>query len=145
MSASAALPPNAFIGAADAPTDASLAAALGPAKAVWDSLIDSLTADGLIDTREWKSYSRKTGWALRLARGKRTVVWLSPCDRRIRVAFILGDKALAAARASDLPARVLALFDDAPKYPEGTGIHLHLTSAKDLPAIRKLARIKLDN
>jgi hypothetical protein len=145
MSASATLPPNAFIGAADAPTDASLAAALGPAKSVWDSLIDSLTTDGLIDTREWKSYSRKAGWSLRLARGKRTIVWLAPCDRRIRVAFILGDRALFAARQSDLPARVLAVFEDAPGYPEGTGIRIHITSAKDIPAIRNLARIKCAN
>jgi hypothetical protein len=145
MSSTAALPVNAFIGAPAAPTDDSLAAALGPAKSVWDAIIDALTADGITDTREWKSYSRKSGWSLRLARGKRTIVWLAPCERRIQVAFILGDKAVAAARSSDLPARVLALFDDAPKYPEGTGIRLHSTSAKDVPAIRKLARIKLAN
>jgi hypothetical protein len=145
MSASTALPPNAFIGVAAAPTDTDLAAALGPAKPVWDALIDSLTADGIIDTREWKSYSRKAGWSLRLARGKRTIVWLSPCGRQICVGFILGDKALAAARQSNLPARVISLLDDAPKYPEGTGLRLHIKSASDLPAIRKLARIKLAN
>jgi Protein of unknown function (DUF3788) len=145
MSAPAVLPPNAFIGAASAPTDPDLALALGPAKPVWDALLGSLTADAIIDTREWKSYSRKAGWAFRLARGKRTIVWLAPCDRQIRIAFILGDKAVAAARRSNLPARVIALLDDAPKYPEGTGLRLHITSAKDLPAIRKLARIKLEN
>ena len=145
MSATAVLPPNAFIGAIAAPTDADLAAALGPVKPVWDALIAAVVAETGIDVQEWKSYSKKAGWSLRLARGKRTIVWLVPCERRIRVAFILGDKALAAARRSDLPARILALFDDAPKYPEGTGIRLHIASAKDLPAIRKLARIKLDN
>jgi len=145
MSANADLPPNAFIGATAAPTDAELATALGPAKSVWDSLIAGLTADGIIDVQEWKSYSRKSGWSLRLARGKRTIIWLAPCERLIRVAFIFGDKALTAARQSDLPARVLALFDTAEKYPEGTGIRLHIASAKDLPAIRKLARIKLEH
>jgi hypothetical protein len=145
MSASAALPPNAFIGAVTAPTDGELANALGPAKAVWDGLIGSLTAEGIVDTREWKSYSRKSGWSLRLVRGKRTIVWLAPCERCIHVAFIFGDKALTAIRSSKLPARILALLDDAPKYPEGTGIRLHIRSARDLPAVRALARIKLDH
>jgi hypothetical protein len=145
MSATAALPANAFIGFAAAPSDADLAAVLGPAKPVWDTLIDALNAEGIIDTREWKSYSRKAGWALRLARGKRTIVWLAPCNRQIRIAFILGDKALVAARQSGLPARVLALFDDAPRYPEGTGIRIHIRAARDLPSIRTLARIKCAN
>jgi hypothetical protein len=145
MSDTATLPRNAFIGAAAAPTDAELAAALGPAKVAWDGLIDSLTAEGLVDTREWKSYSRKGGWSLRLARGKRTIVWMAPCERLVQVAFILGDKAMAAARAGQLPARILSLLDEAPKYPEGTGVRIHITSVKDLPTLRKLARIKLEN
>lgn len=145
MSATAVLPANAFIGAIVPPTDDELATALGPAKPAWDALIAGLTADGIIDVQEWKSYSRKAGWSLRLARHKRTIVWLAPCERRVRIAFIFGDKALAAVRRSDLPGRILALFDSAEKYPEGTGIRLHITSAKDLPAIRKLARIKLQH
>jgi hypothetical protein len=35
--------PNAFIGKAKKPTDAELATALGPAKAVWDQLLAELT------------------------------------------------------------------------------------------------------
>ena len=135
MSAIEVLPPNAFLGALKPPTDADLAGAPGPVKTVWDALPGSLAAEGLTDNREWKSYSKKAGWALRRARGKRTIVWLSPCDRQ----------ALTAARAAKLPARIRALFDDAPKYPEGTGIRLHTASAKDLPAILSLAGIKLAN
>ena len=145
MSVADTLPPNAFIGSSTAPTDADIATVLGPAKPVWDALVAALTADAIVDTQEWKSYSRKAGWALRLARGKRTIVWLSPCDRQIRVAFILGDKALAAIRAAKLPARIVSLLADAPKYPEGTGLRLHIASAKDLPSLRKLAKIKLDH
>lgn len=145
MSATAVLPPNAFIGAAAAPTDADLTLALGPAKPVWDAVIAAVTEECDIDVREWKSYSRKYGWSLRLARRKRTIVWLAPCERQIHVAFILGDRAVAAVRSAKLPARILALLDDAPKYPEGTGVRVFTASLKDVPAIRKLARIKLDH
>lgn len=140
-----ALPPNAFIGSKQKPTDAALAAALGPAKPAWDQLLDSLAAECGVATQEWKSYSAKAGWSLRLLRGKRTIVWLSPCDGCFRVAFILGDKAVAAARASGLPARVLHLLDEAKKYPEGTGLRLHVKTLRDLPVLKKLAEIKLAN
>ena len=89
---------NAFIGKAKKPTEEELAAALGPAKAVWDLFIAGLAEENGVDVQEWSSYSRKAGWSLRLKRKKRTIVWLAPCQRCFRVAFILGDKAMKAAR-----------------------------------------------
>ena len=52
---------------------------------------------------------------------------------------------MAAARVSDLSKSTLKLLDEAPKYPEGTGVRLMVKVPKDLPAIRKLALIKLAN
>ena len=46
---------------------------------------------------QWTSYSPKAGWALRLKREKRTIVWMAPCPGRVRVVFILGNRALEAA------------------------------------------------
>jgi hypothetical protein len=140
-----ALAPNAFIGKAARPTDAELGQALGSAKPVWDRLIADLAAEHEVATQEWNSYSLKAGWALRLLRGKRTIVWMSPLEGCFRVAFILGDKAVAAARQSRLPARVLQLIDQALKYPEGTGLRMEIRGPKDIPAVKKLAVIKLEN
>jgi hypothetical protein len=137
--------PNAFVGSKEPPSGADLARALGSAKPVWDRLIAELAAEQEIATQEWKSYSPKAGWALRLLRGKRTIVWLAPCEGCFRVAFILGDRAVAAARESRLPARVLRLIDRAPKYPEGTGVRFEIRNLKDIPALKKLALIKLQN
>ena len=53
------MPPNAFIGKMDRPTDADLERALGPAKAVWDQLIAGLAAEHDVAIQEWKSYSLK--------------------------------------------------------------------------------------
>ena len=72
--------PNAFIGRAEAPTDADLAATLGAAKRFWDELIADMADRHGVAVQEWRSYSRKTGWALRLKRGKRTILRMAPCE-----------------------------------------------------------------
>ena len=137
--------PNAFVGRTKAPTAAEVALALGPAGAVWDRLLADLADDLGVTGREWKSYSPKHGWALRLMRGKRNVVYLSPCVGSFIVTFILGDRAVRAARADKPSARLLKLLDGAPKYPEGTGVRLDVKSARDLPVVKTLARIKVAN
>jgi hypothetical protein len=137
--------PNAFIGRTEAPTEADLAAALGKAKSPWDLVVVDMAQDlGLAD-REWKSYGVKHGWALRLKRGKRNIVHLSPGQGCFEVLLILGDRAVSAARASRLGVRATKLIDGAPRYPEGTGIRLEVTSPKNIPLIKKLAKIKIEN
>jgi hypothetical protein len=135
---------NAFIGKTEQPTEAEVGVALGKVKAVWDELIADLAALD-VSIPEWRSYSAKAGWSLRLKRGKRTIVWMSPCEGCLRVAFILGGKAVAAARQGGVSKQVLALIDSGEKYPEGTGVRLEMTSAKDIPTVMKLAEIKLRN
>jgi uncharacterized protein DUF3788 len=134
--------PNAFIGATRKPTEKELAAALGSAKPVWDGLLSKLDQLG-VTSQEWKSYSAKAGWSLRLLRGKRTILWLAPCPGAIRTAVILGDRAVQAARDSKLPKRVLRILDTATRYPEGTAVRIEFRSARDVATVIRLAEIKL--
>lgn len=136
---------NAFIGKMKSPTEEDLDAALGPAKAVWVRFIAELAEENGVDGREWNCYSPKAGWSLRLKKKKRTIVWLGPCEGSFRVAFILGEKAMKAARESALPARVKKILEEAPKYAEGTGVRIDVKGAKDIAALKKLAEIKLAN
>jgi hypothetical protein len=128
---------NAFIGKTEAPTDAELSAALGATRALWDQLVNDLH----LDEEGWKSYSPKHGWSYRLKRGKRRIIYMVPAQGAFEAAFILGDKALAAARESKLPKKVL----DGTRYPEGTGIRVEVKSAKELVLVEKLAAVKLAN
>ena len=137
--------PNAFIGRTKAPSDADLAAALGAAKPLWNEIVVDMARELGLTSSEWKSYGVKQGWALQLRRGKRNIVHLAPCEGSLRVLFILGDRAVAAARAARLGATAAKLIDDAPRYPEGTGIRLEVSRERQLPLVRRLARIKLDN
>ena len=135
---------NAFIGKKEQPTRQEVATALGPATGPWNDLIDSMAADLAVSTQEWKGiYVDKYGWSLQLKLKKRTIAHLAPCRGCFRVAFILGDKALAAAKAAKLPKKILQALAVAPHYPEGTGLRLVVTKPSDLAPIRKLAEIKL--
>ena len=136
---------NAFIGELKKPTEDQLAAALGPSKSFWDQLVADLAKENGVDVQEWNSYSPKAGWALRLKRKKRNIVYMAPFQGCFQVLFILGDKAVKAARQSKLPARIVKIIAEAPKYPEGTGLRIDVKGTKDIPAIKKLAVIKLEN
>jgi hypothetical protein len=137
--------PNAFIDKLEKPTDAELEAALGPAKPLWDQLLTDLADEYKIDVQEWKSYSRKAGWSLRLIREKRTILYLSPCRGCFFVSFALGDKAIQAARQSRLPQQVIKIINEAKRYVEGTAVRIEVKKPKDVDIIKKLAAIKLDN
>ncbi len=137
--------PNAFIGKITPRTDKEVAAKLGPASATWMALITWLKEKG-IACGDWKSVSpKKYGWALRPALKKRTILYLGPCEGCFRVSFVLGDKAVTAARASGLPKGLLKEISEAKRYAEGTGVRLIVRKPEDLASVRKLVEIKLAN
>jgi hypothetical protein len=136
---------NAFIGAKQMPTGPRLAKALGDSKTVWDDLIADLEGRVGIDAREWKSYSSKAGWTLRLLRGKRAIVYLSPGTACFLASFALGDKAILAARRAGFPEAIVAMIDAAKKYPEGTAVRVEVRTQADAAIVLRLAAIKRDN
>ena len=135
---------NAFIGKAKKPTEREVTATLGDSKALWDALLSELKMEFQLK-QEWNSYSMKAGWALRLKRGERNVVYLSPARDSFRVSFVLGDKAVNMALERGLPARVVKLLQEAKRYPEGRGVLIDVKGAPDIALVVKLARIKLEN
>ena len=96
-----------------------------------------------LTVQEWNSYSPKAGWSLRLKRKGRNIVYLGPCQGAFRAAFVLGDKAVAAARQSDLPPGMIKIINEAKRYAEGTAVRIEIKKAKDIETVTKLAGIKL--
>lgn len=139
-------PANAFIGYKQPPSPQEVAAALGPAAVLWNELVASIAETLGVTTQQWNGvYPHKYGWSLILQMKKRRILYLVPCKGCFRAAFILSDKAVAAANATKLPKRVQEALAHAPHYPEGTGLRLTVNKPADLPAIHKLAEIKLAN
>jgi len=137
--------PNAFAGKSEAPTDDELGTELGPAKAVWDQLVEDLADECDIGIREWGSYSRKAGWSLRLKQEQRTILYLSPCRNCFRASFALGDRAVEAARQSGLPQRVIRTINNSKRYAEGTAVRIDVNGPKDISVVKKLAAVKLEH
>lgn len=135
---------NAFMGHPDTPTEREVEAALGSAAALWHELLAWAHANGAQDG-EWKCTSLKHGWSYRLKQKQRNILYMSPCQGCVRIAFVLSDRALTAAKAAHLPQRIVKELQSAPRYPEGNGIRLILEKHTDLPAIQKIAQIKMSN
>ncbi len=136
---------NAFAGQAKRPTQKALESALGECSALWQRLVLELTKELKLDSEEWNSSGLKHGWALRLQRKKRNIVYLGPRKGWFLASFILGDKAIAAARKSELPAFVLKMIAEAKRYGEGTPVRIEVNKAEDLDPVKILAKIKVGN
>jgi hypothetical protein len=137
------MPDNAFIGKPEPPNDAELAEALGSTTRLWDRQVANLARKHGVTEREWKAYSRKSGWTLRLKRKDRTIVYLSPYRGSFLAAFALGDRAVAAAQRSALPDAVIGIIAEARRYAEGTAVRIEVRQAKDVTVVEALAAIKL--
>ena len=135
---------NAFVGQDEPPTEQQLVAELGAVKPVWDRLLEELAEEQSLSIREWNSYSRKAGWSLRLKKGERNIIYLSPGQGVFMASFALGDKAVEAARSTTLPKKVHDTIDTAKRYAEGTAVRLDVSKASDIAAIKKLTAIKLE-
>ena len=137
---------NAFTGKPTQPTESELYAALGSSATLWKDFVQSMANEEGVAGQEWKGICvKKYGWSLRLKQKSRNIVYLGPGQGCFMVGFVLGDRALKAAKAARLPRRVADALATAPQYPEGTGLRLLVQRAADLPAIRKIAAIKIAN
>jgi hypothetical protein len=137
---------NAFAGRKAEPAEKDLLSALGPnAASRWQKLLSELLALAPDMTSEWHSYSPKAGWSLRLKSGKRTIIHLVPGPKSFEAAFALGDKALAAVRASPPSQNLLTIAANAPRYGEGTAIRIGVANTSDIQDVLTVARSKLAN
>ena len=131
---------NAFIGRAKAPSHHDLEITLGTTQRLWRQLICELRSAGIVDSKEWGTYSTKAGWSLRLKRKDRIIVYLVPTIGGFTASVVLGDKALAT--LSNLSRSAQQMIEDAKRYPEGTALRIEVRTTDDLEFVKKLAAAK---
>lgn len=136
---------NAFAGREKQPTETELIPVLGDSYQFWQRLLDELKQEIKIDAADWHTASIKYGWSLRLQVKKRNIVYLGPRHGWFLAAFALGDKALAAAKSSGLPAAVLRNIATSKRYPEGTAVRIEVRNGTDVDTVKTLAKIKIEN
>jgi hypothetical protein len=134
-----------FAEKAKCPGEPELAEALGRSKNYWDELLIKLKAEFGEATPEWKFFSPKYGWSLKVSRKKRTIVWMIPHSKSFGAGFALGEKAVAEALKSKLPDALKTEIKYAKKYAEGRPARVEVKLKKDVELVMMLAKIKISN
>ncbi len=126
------------------PNDDELVADLGRSGRIWEDIKQTLAANYPPLTEEWTYSGAKHGWSLRLKQKKRAIVYLIPGRKCFTTTFVLGDKAIAAARdQQDLPQELEEILKSAPKFPEGRAVRLEIKTKKDAVLLPTISAIKM--
>ena len=126
------------------PNDDMVAMAVAPGKAFWDELQAHAASYGK-PVCEWKFYSKAAGWSFLLKCGKRTLVYFIPQEGYFKVNFVLGERAVEAARTANLPPEILALIEEAKVYVEGRSFMFDIKTEADCGTAQQLIGIKHNN
>jgi hypothetical protein len=125
------------------PTEADLAATLGGASESMSAIRGAMAAAHAPLAVVWKPSKSEFGRFCRLRRKDRTLVYLTPEKGRILAAVVLGEKALAAALASDVPKAIKTSIAEARPYADGRGIRLPASTQRDVQVVADLVALKL--
>ena len=94
-------------------------------------------------TCEWRRYSKKGPWVLKVSKGERTLFYLIPQADQFEVTVILGQRATDAALAGRVRPELHAAIRSAKPYIEGRPVKVLVTSQEDLAAVEELVTVKL--
>ena len=127
------------------PDDRALGAALGPSFRIWTDLRSAIDSAYGPVRPEWKHYGAKSGWTLKLLRGKRNLFFMAPGKGRFTIAFVFGDRAVDAIAESGLPQSIVTAVKGARRYVEGRGLRVEVKSSAAAARVLKLVDIKVHN
>jgi hypothetical protein len=136
---------NAFMEKSIQPDGRRLTHALGERAILWETIKNHIAQKHGEVNEEWKFYNTKSGWTLKVLLKKRNLFFFVPLQGSFRLAFIFGDKAVAAVAKSDLPEAIKNEIKNARKYAEGRGLRIEVKSQKDVEHVKKLIDIKVGN
>lgn len=138
-----ALAASVFTDRAAVPAGPELDAVLGPAVDRWRLL--RARADQRYGPLQagWSFGGARHGWSLRLRRGDRVALYLTPLHGTFRASLAIPERAMPAALEADLTEPARGLLAAAPSYPEGRAFRLEIGSDTDIENVLTLAGIRL--
>ena len=134
---------SAFEDPARPPSAQELRHTLGSAATLWSAILQNVQSACAPLSELWNHSGAKYGWTLRLKQKDRVILYLTPQHGAFLVGLVLGERAAQSAEAGSLPPLALAALTAAPKYAEGRGIRLSVTSRAELEAAQALIPFKL--
>jgi len=108
----------------------------------YNELISYLESSYGLLTNEWKFYSKKAGWTLRISGEKRNLLFISPNDDYFLVTLNMSVKVSKIVLDSDISDNTKDLLKKAKVYQEGTGVILEVKTIKDLEDIKTILNIR---
>jgi len=126
-----------------APSASQIASELGTALDLWDKVIELVSESVGTIEQEWKASKSDFGYMCLLRHKKRTLLYMTPEKNQIRVAIVLGERAVGVALASALPEYIKALIRDARPFVEGRGIRFVVRSLTEISVVIDLVAIKI--
>jgi len=127
------------------PTEDEVRIVLGKAHVIWNELIGAVAERLGSISQVWGYTSKTTGWGLRVKQNDRIILYMTPQAGKFLVSFALGEKAVAEAKSLKLSQALLAAIEAAPRYAEGRGLRLEISSKRLVTDLAKLAQIKSEN
>ena len=124
------------------PNDEDLEDILKSSLDVYNKLISFLKNEYGLLTTEWKFYSKKAGWTLRISNKKRNLVFFSPNEDYFLVTVNMGVKVSKIALDSDISDNTKDLIRQAKVYAEGISILIEVRNDKDLEDIKTILNVR---
>ena len=127
------------------PNDQMLTSDLAAAKVYFDRICQFIDKEYGHLSLDWKYYSKKSGWILKLLNRKRNVLFVVPLKGSFRVAFTFGDKATQVILDADFSETLKKSLTDARRYAEGRTIQINVDHQIDCELITQLIQVKLNS
>ena len=127
------------------PTDQDLVQNLGATYTLWHQIQAFVLDQYPAGIKEWNFPGKKYGYSYRIKDKKRAILYFLPRKDYFKVAFVFGQKATDIILESDIAPETKNELAQARKYAEGRGIRIDVKNNLNIPAIKKLVKIKLAN
>ena len=134
---------SAFADRAAPPDDGAVHRVLGASAPAWDECRAAIARAHPPVDAEWVWGGAPHGWALRLRRKKRAIVYLAPHAGSFHASFAVGEKAAAAARDAGLAEHLLQAIADAPRYVEGRAVRIEVAGPAAVADVLAVAALKM--
>lgn len=122
------------------PSESEMAAVLGDAHSAFQAL---LSRGGNPTVAEWRRYSKKSPWVLKVSQGKRALFYARPDSGRLKVTVLLGGRAVEAALAGQVSKQLHASIREAKVFPEGRPVSVWISGPADVGKVEELISVKL--
>lgn len=127
------------------PDKTMLTGTLGETLPLWEAILSYIIQSHGPIIEEWKFYSPKFGWTLKVLLKKRNLFFFTAYEGYFGISFVFGNKAVSEVEKSDLPVEIIDDLRNARKYAEGRGIQIIVTQQSQVEIVKKLIAIKIAN